>query len=52
LAAIFFINMQRETFGSGSELPFAIVIFLLLILFLVEGGGPVSLDNYFRHNPK
>lgn len=50
LGAIFFINMQRETFGAGSELPFAVVILLLLILFLVEGGGPISLDNWFRHH--
>ena len=46
MGAIVFINTQRDAFGSF-ELPFAFIILLLLILFLIEGGGPVSLDNFF-----
>ena len=46
MGAIIFINTQREAFGTF-ELPFALIVLLLLIFFLVEGGGPLSLDNYF-----
>lgn len=50
IGAVFFINQQRGMF-SFSELIFALVILALLLLFLVEGGGPISLDNYFKKNP-
>jgi putative oxidoreductase len=46
MGAIVFINTQRDAFGAF-ELPFAFIILLLLILFLIEGGGPISLDNFF-----
>jgi uncharacterized membrane protein YphA (DoxX/SURF4 family) len=46
MGAIIFVNTQRDAFGSF-ELPFAFIILLLLILFLIEGGGPISLDNFF-----
>ncbi len=31
---------------SGAELTYAMSIFLLLLLFLLVGGGPVSMDRY------
>ena len=34
-----------------SEFAFALAILLLLVFFFFEGGGPLSLDNYFRNNP-
>ncbi|THU35891.1 DoxX family protein [Niastella caeni] len=46
MGAIIFINTQRDAFGDF-ELPFALIVLLLLIFFLVEGGGPISLDNFF-----
>jgi len=46
MGAIIFINTQRDAFGTF-ELPFALIVLLLLMFFLVEGGGPLSLDNYF-----
>jgi uncharacterized membrane protein YphA (DoxX/SURF4 family) len=49
MGAIIFINTQRDAFGSF-ELPFALMVLLLLIFFLVEGGGPISLDNFFSKN--
>jgi len=52
LAAIIIMANQYGIFASGAELPFTVIIFVLLVFFLVEGGGPLSLDNYFRHNPK
>jgi uncharacterized membrane protein YphA (DoxX/SURF4 family) len=52
LGAIVFINAQKGFFSSGSELGLDVVVLLLLIFFLVEGGGPLSLDNYFQKNPR
>jgi uncharacterized membrane protein YphA (DoxX/SURF4 family) len=46
MGAIIFINTQRYAFGAF-ELPFAFIVLLLLIFFLIEGGGPISLDNFF-----
>jgi putative oxidoreductase len=46
MGAVIFINTQRDSFGNF-ELPFAFIVLLLLIFFLVEGGGPISLDNFF-----
>jgi uncharacterized membrane protein YphA (DoxX/SURF4 family) len=51
LGAIFFINSGDGIFASASELMLSLGVLLLLLIFLVEGGGPVSLDNYFKHNP-
>ncbi|MBS1597653.1 MAG: DoxX family protein [Bacteroidetes bacterium] len=52
IGAVIFMNTQSNIVSSGSETGFAFVILILLFLFLVEGGGPISLDNYFRKNPK
>ena len=46
MGAVIFINTQRDSFGNF-ELPFAFIVLLMLIFFLVEGGGPISLDNFF-----
>ncbi len=36
-----------------SNLPFTILLFLLLVFFFIEGSGQVSMDNYLRnHNPE
>jgi uncharacterized membrane protein YphA (DoxX/SURF4 family) len=47
MGAIIFINTQRDAFGAF-ELPFALLVLVMLIFFLVEGGGPISLDNFFK----
>lgn len=47
LGAIVFLNIQPGIFVMAYELPFAIITLLLLLFFLVEGGGPLSLDNFF-----
>jgi len=52
LGAVIFINVPRGIFAAESEFAFSLVILLLLIFFFAEGGGPLSLDNYFRKHPK
>jgi uncharacterized membrane protein YphA (DoxX/SURF4 family) len=51
LGAVIFLS-KNSVLGSGAELVFTILILLLLILFLIEGGGPISFDAYFRRIPK
>ena len=52
IGAVVFITRQNSLISSGSEIGFAFAILILLFVFLVEGGGPLSLDNYFRKNPR
>ncbi|MGK2860619.1 MAG: DoxX family protein [Chitinophagaceae bacterium] len=52
LGAVLFINLPRGIFAPGSEFGFSLAILLLLIVFFIEGGGPFSMDNYFRKNPQ
>ncbi|HVU94658.1 MAG TPA: DoxX family membrane protein [Puia sp.] len=49
IGAIIF-NAQRGVFAPESELILAILTLLLVLFFLVEGGGPLSLDGYFEKN--
>jgi len=28
----------------------SLVVLLLLVLFVAEGGGPLSLDHFFKHH--
>ena len=37
---------------SGVELTYAASIFLLLLLFLLEGSGPISLDSFYFGDSK
>ena len=52
VAAIIFVNAKNGIFAAESELGFSIVVLLLLIFYFVEGGGPLSLDNFFKKNPR
>ena len=51
LGSVIFLS-KNSVLGSGPELAFTVFILLLLVFFLVEGGGPLSFDNYFRNIPK
>ena len=46
--AVFFVNLKSSVLASGTELEFSIIVLLLLVVFFIEGGGPLSLDSYFR----
>ncbi|HMO62619.1 MAG TPA: DoxX family protein [Ferruginibacter sp.] len=48
LGAIFMVNIKQGFFSGGTDLPFSIILLLLLIFFLIEGSGRLSLDNAFR----
>jgi putative oxidoreductase len=50
IGAIIFINVQKTLFAPQSELGLAFLVLALLIFFIVEGGGPLSLDGYWYKN--
>lgn len=52
LGAIILVNAPKGVFAAESEFGFSLIVLLMLIFFFIEGGGPLSLDDYFRKNPK
>jgi uncharacterized membrane protein YphA (DoxX/SURF4 family) len=47
LGAVFFVNAKKIFISNETDLLFSIVILMLLLFFLFEGGGRLSLDHYF-----
>jgi putative oxidoreductase len=52
LGAIIFINSQQGILKPHAELWFSIIVLLLLVFFLIEGSGPISIDEVIRKNPE
>jgi uncharacterized membrane protein YphA (DoxX/SURF4 family) len=52
LGAVFFVNSKYSHLANGPDLTFSILVLLMLLFFLVEGGGIFSLDNGLRTNKK
>ena len=48
IGAVFFVRTGQGIFSGDPGQVFSLVILFLLFVFLVEGGGPFSLDNAFR----
>lgn len=48
VGAVFFINSKRGFFTTETSLPYSIIILLLLLVFLIEGSGALSLAQYFK----
>ena len=45
VGAIIFVNSKKGVYAGESELWFSIFILVFLIVFLFEGGGPLSWDK-------
>ena len=52
LGAVLIVNAPGSNFASSNELLTSVLAFLLLLFFLIEGGGPVSLDSFLKDNPR
>lgn len=52
LGAVIFINAPKGIFAGDSEFGFSLAILMILVFFFIEGGGPLSLDDYFKKNPR
>lgn len=50
MGAVLFINSKKGFFTTETNLPYSIIILVLLIVFLIEGSGPLSLSSYFRED--
>src|SRR5258708_36752068 len=50
IGAIIFTNAQKGGFAAESTLRLALLVLILLVFFLIEGGGPLFLDGYFHKN--
>ena len=42
------INLSMGIFTPGSELLFSLLVLVLLVFFLFEGGGEFSIDDYIK----
>lgn len=51
LGAIIFINISGGIFQPHSELWLSVLILILLVFFVVEGSGKLSVDEWMRKNP-
>jgi putative oxidoreductase len=50
MGAIIFINMGNGIYTPTSDLIFSLFVLVLLIVFTIEGGGPISMDNYVKNH--
>jgi putative oxidoreductase len=50
IGAVIFINAQKGFFSVNSELSFSLIVLFLLLFFLVEGSGPLSVDEFMRRH--
>jgi putative oxidoreductase len=50
LGAVLFVNSKKGFFTIETDLSYSIIIVVLLLVFLIEGSGPLSLSAYFREN--
>ncbi len=52
ICAIIFVNTTKGIFEGEKNLFLSIVILILLIVFLIEGGGHLSWDKYLKNDRK
>ena len=50
IGAMLLVNVRHGFFAGESDLLFSIIVFVLLLFFFIEGGGPLSLDNFLRRS--
>jgi uncharacterized membrane protein YphA (DoxX/SURF4 family) len=51
LGALIFINSSGGVFKPYAELWLSLLCLFLLVFFLIEGSGPISIDEYLRRHP-
>lgn len=49
--ALMFVNLAGGLFEPHTEFWFSLLIMLLLVFYLIEGSGPISIDEWMRKNP-
>ncbi len=51
IGAVIFVNLPTGFSAFSSELWLSVIVLCLLVFFLIEGSGPISVDNYIRKHP-
>ena len=51
LGALIFINSSAGILKPYAELWLSLLCLFLLVFFLIEGSGPISIDQYLRNHP-
>jgi uncharacterized membrane protein YphA (DoxX/SURF4 family) len=51
LGAIIFVNLPKGILSFNSEMELSILVLFLLVFFLIEGSGPLSVDEYIKKHP-
>ncbi|MCW3465386.1 DoxX family protein [Chitinophaga nivalis] len=52
IGAVFFVHSPTGLFTVYPMMGLSILVLFLLIFFLVEGSGPISVDDYMRRHPE
>ena len=52
IGAVIFVNSSTNLFAVHAEMILSLVVLFLLLFFLVEGSGPISVDEYMRRHPE
>jgi putative oxidoreductase len=52
LGAVFFVHSRTGLFNVYPILGLSILVLFLLIFFLIEGSGRISVDEYMRRHPE
>ena len=50
IGAVFLVQAKQPVFSGDFGQIFSVVVLFLLFVFLIEGGGPFSLDNALRNS--
>lgn len=48
IAALFYTDISEKFNLISSELPYLILVLMLLVFFFINGAGPISADYYLR----
>jgi len=49
-SAIVFVKLKTGFFAAGTEFELAVMVFMLLLYFIVQGSGNYSVDSYIRRS--
>src|SRR4030095_1317344 len=52
IGAIVYVNLPNGFYSVTAESELSILVLFLLVFFLIEGSGPLSVDQYIRKHPE
>jgi len=52
LGAVIFVNLPKGLLSFHSETELSVLVLFLLVFFLIEGSGPLSVDEFIKKHPE